>query len=82
MFAGPIEFSGPQVALILLLAFALVMIIPLTAGTIASVVYRRKTPEAERENYGTLKVFILWTALGFLGQIAVGYIIATVSQLF
>jgi amino acid transporter len=69
--AGPVEFSTGDL-LILLVAVALTFLaVPFLAGTIAFIVYRRRTPLEERERRAGIKVFALWTALAFLVQIAV-----------
>ncbi|MEA2433822.1 MAG: hypothetical protein QOG54_1279 [Actinomycetota bacterium] len=69
--AGPVEFStGDLVILVAAVALSF-LAVPLIVGAIAAILYTRRTPPEQREKRGRLKMFMLWTSLAFLVQIAV-----------
>lgn len=69
--AGPIEFSTGELVFILVLVFALLLVLPVAAGTVAVVLYRRRTPEAERTGRGAVLEFLKWAAIAFVAQFVI-----------
>ena len=80
-WAGPIEFSTGEVIVILLVLAAMALALPVLAGVIAVLVYRRNTPEGVRSRREATIVFFRAAALALLAQVLIGAVIGGIQEL-
>ncbi|HJR45137.1 MAG TPA: hypothetical protein VJ927_05985 [Actinomycetota bacterium] len=81
LWAGPIEFSTGEVIAILLILAAMALAIPVAAGAIAVIVYRRRTPPRSATGRQATIVFFKFFALALALQVAIGFVIGLISAL-
>ena len=79
--AGPIEFSTGEVILILLVLTAFSLVVPALAGVAAVLVYRRRTPQADRTGRAARLEFLKWAAIAFVAQFVAGWAIGGIASL-
>ena len=78
-WAGPIEFStGEIIAILLVLALAS-LVLPVLAGVVAVVLYRRRTPEVERTGRAATLEFLKWGAITFVSQFVIGWAVSGIA---
>lgn len=80
-WAGPIEISTTEVILALVILTLMALAVPLLAGVVAVVLYRRRTPEAERTRRTATITFFQAAALALLAQIVLAAIIGGFQEL-
>ena len=81
LWAGPIEFSAIDILFILIWAVLFALALPMMAGVVAVLVYRRKTPEADRSRRAAWILFFKVTALALLAQVLAGAVIGVIQEL-
>jgi uncharacterized protein YqgC (DUF456 family) len=64
--AGPIEFSGPELALILLAAAAIFLGPPIAGVFVGRWLYKRRTPPEQRTSSGATRAAIVGGIAGFV----------------
>ncbi len=79
--AGPIEFSTGEIVLLLVILVALVLALPVLAGIIGVVLYRRRTAVAGWTPRDAVLQFVKWAAIIFVVQFAVAWAIQGLSRL-
>lgn len=79
--AGPIEFSTGEIIAILLVMAAMALALPVLAGIVAVVLYRRRTPEPQRTRGEATRVFLRTSALALLAQVVIGAVIGWIQEL-
>ena len=77
--AGPIEFSTGEIVVILLALVLGSLVLPVLAGVVAVVAYRRRTPETERVGRAATLEFLKWGAITFVTQFVVGWLISGIA---
>ena len=79
--AGPLEFSTGDIIVGLVILLAAALALPLLLGTIALMLYRRRTPAQERNRRAARITFFKAFALGLLAQLLLGSMIGGISEL-
>lgn len=81
LLTGPIEISTTDIILALILLTLMALAVPVLAGVIAVVLYRRGIPEAERSRRQATIVFFRTAALALVVQILIGLLIGWIQEL-
>ena len=76
--AGPIEISGPEIALIMLAAAVIFLGPPIAGAFIGRWLYRRRTPAEQQTPRGSVK----WAVIGTLIAIALMTFVGFLEDLF
>lgn len=81
LLSGPIEISTTEIILALILLTLMALALPVLAGVIAVVLYRRDTAQAERTRRQATIVFFRTAALALAAQILIGVLMGWIRAL-
>lgn len=81
LWAGPIEFSTGEIIAILLVMVAMALALPALGGLLAVILYRRRTPEAQRTRREATILFFRTAAIVLVAQVAIGALIGWIQEL-
>ncbi len=70
--AGPIEISTTEIILALVILAAIALALPVAAGGVAVILYRRKTPPEGRNRREATILFFKVFAVALVGEVVIG----------
>ncbi|MDP9067268.1 MAG: hypothetical protein M3N53_02830 [Actinomycetota bacterium] len=79
--AGPIEISMTEIILALVILTAMALAVPVAAGAVAVILYRRRTPVEQRNRRDSTLLFFKVFSLALVAQAVLGVVIGWISEL-